>query len=230
MVASPPAARVLCLHGLGGTGATMWPLVGHLGAAGHQVVAPTLPGHGSAPADLGDVTWRDWLDAAEAWPADVVVGQSMGAALALALAARGRCRAVVAINPLATDPDALEGLAWRRSRGVEWVDVAVEPGEAAYDRLPLAALEEMHRGIAACDLAAVCVPVLVVTGALDDQVDPRASDAVASGLGGPVERLRLARTGHVATLGPERDPLGRAVVAFVDRSLAGPSSAGAGPA
>ena len=34
-------ARVLCLHGLGGTGATMWPLVGHLQAAHHTVLAPT---------------------------------------------------------------------------------------------------------------------------------------------------------------------------------------------
>ena len=33
-------ARVLFLHGLGGTGATMWPLVGHLANVHHTAFAP----------------------------------------------------------------------------------------------------------------------------------------------------------------------------------------------
>ena len=32
-------ARVLCLHGLGGTGATMWPVVGHLQAQAEHLQA-----------------------------------------------------------------------------------------------------------------------------------------------------------------------------------------------
>ena len=44
--------RVLCLHGLGGTGATMWPIVAACIDAGFTTLAPTLPGHGTDPADL----------------------------------------------------------------------------------------------------------------------------------------------------------------------------------
>jgi esterase/lipase len=115
--------RVLCLHGLGGTGATMWPVVAACIDAGCTVLAPTLPGHGGDPADLLGATWDDWMEAARSWQADVVVGQSMGAALALQLAAERRCRGIVCINPIAPSPDALEGLEWRKSRGQTWIDV-----------------------------------------------------------------------------------------------------------
>lgn len=211
-------ARVLCLHGLGGTGATMWPIVGHLASAQHEVLALTLPGHGSSPGDLLTTTWDDWLGAARDWPADVVVGQSMGAMIALALAAEGRCRAVAAINPLLADPDAIDGLEWRQSRGTEWIEVDPSTvGEVAYDRLPIEALLTMHHGLATIDLVAVTVPVIVVTSAHDDVVDPANSDLVATALGGTVERLHLDASGHVASLDVQRDFVGVAITAFVAR-------------
>ncbi|MBI5087395.1 MAG: alpha/beta fold hydrolase [Actinobacteria bacterium] len=208
--------RVLCLHGLGGTGATMWPLVAALDQAGHTCLAPTLPGHGGDPSDLVGLVWTDWLDAAHEWPADIVVGQSMGAMLALDLAARGGCRAVVAINPLAPDPDAIDGLEWRRSRGHERIDV--EPSgvdEIAYDWLPIEALEAMHHGIASIDLAHVVVPTLIVTSAGDEVVDPASSDAVAAVLGVTPVRVVLQRGGHVASLDADRTTLCTAVDTFI---------------
>jgi carboxylesterase len=209
-------ARVLCLHGLGGTGATMWPIVGHLTTAQHTAFAPTLPGHGGAPDDLVGIEWSQWLDAAREWPADVVVGQSMGAMLALSLAAEGRCGAVVAINPLAPDPDAVDGIEWRMSRGTEWHDVGPSAvGEHAYERLPMAALLAMQTGILGLDITAVRVPVLIVTSALDDVVDPASSDVVAGAIAGPVQRLTLDRSGHVATLDVQRDEVGHAIARFI---------------
>lgn len=209
-------ARVLCLHGLGGTGATWWPLVATLSGLGHTVLAPTLPGHGSRPEDLLGVTWNDWLGAARDWPADVVVGQSMGAGLALALAAEGSARAVVVVNMPAPDPDALDGIEWRRSRGDNWVELGPSlVGELAYERLPLAAIAAMHEGLLGIDLGAVQVPVLVVSSAQDDVVDPASADLVAGLLGGAVERLTLPRSGHVASLDVDRDQLVDAVVAFL---------------
>jgi carboxylesterase len=196
----------------------MWPIAGHLDAAGHTAFAPTLPGHGGDPADLIDVTWIDWLEAARDWPADVVVGQSMGAALALALAAQGRVRGAVIINPLTADPDAIDGLEWRQSRGTTTIEVGPSTvGEAAYTSLPIESLLAMHHGLGTLELGAVTVPVLVVTSANDDVVDPASSDVVAASLGGPVERLLLATSGHVASLDGERDTLGHAVVDFVRR-------------
>ncbi|MFT3852894.1 MAG: alpha/beta fold hydrolase [Ilumatobacteraceae bacterium] len=213
-------ARVLCLHGLGGTGATMWPLVATLGQAGHTVQAPTLPGHGSAPEDLLGVSWADWVAAALDWPADAIVGQSMGGALALAVAATGGCRAAVAINPPAPDPDAVDGLEWRLSRGHEWLDDAPTfPGETAYTRLPTSALLAMASGALSTDLAAVACPVLLVSSRHDDVVDPASADVIAASLGGPVRRVTLEHGGHVATLDADRVRLCTAVETFLRTHL-----------
>jgi carboxylesterase len=197
----------------------MWPIVAACIDSGFTVLAPTLPGHGTDPADLVGVTWADWLDAARAWEADVVVGQSMGACLALQLAAEQRCRAVVCINPVAPDPDAIDGLEWRKSRGHEWIDVAASSvGEIAYERLPIDALITMAKGITTINIAAVDQPTLVATSMNDDVVDPSSSDVIASALTGDVRRLRLRHSGHVATLDCERDLLQRAIVEFVSVS------------
>jgi carboxylesterase len=213
-------ARVLCLHGLGGTGATMWPLVAALGQAGHDVHAPTLPGHGSSPEDLVGVEWSDWVDFALEWPADAVVGQSLGGALALAVAAVGGCRAAVAINPATPDPDAIEGLEWRVSRGHEWIgDLPHFRGETAYDRVPTAALLAMAVGVASIDPGRVTQPVLLVASRHDEVVDPAAIDRLAGALGGPVRRVTLERGGHVATLDVDRDRLCTAVETFLRTHL-----------
>lgn len=213
-------ARVLCLHGLGGTGATMWPLVAALGQAGHDVFAPTLPGHGSSPEDLIDIGWSDWLAAAQEWPADAVVGQSMGGDLALAVAAAGACRAVVAINPPPPDPDAVDGLEWRMSRGHDWFeDAPTFPGETAYTRLPMTALLAMTAGILSVDLGAVTQPVLLVSSRDDDVVDPASADVIAAALAGPVRRVTLEHGGHVATLDEDRVRLCTAVETFLRTHL-----------
>ena len=207
---------VLCLHGLGGTGATMAPVAAALDAAGYDAVAPTLPGHGTAPEALLDTGWPAWLAVATGQTWDLIVGQSMGSALALAAAAQGTGRRVVAINPPAPDPDAVEGLEWRRERGHAWLDAPpLAPGEVGYTRLPLEALLSMAVGIAAIDLAAVTRPVLLVTSADDDVVDPFSADLIAAALSGPVERLLLPHGSHAATLGPDQDTLLAAILRFV---------------
>jgi carboxylesterase len=205
-------ARIAIIHGLGGTGATVQPLADLLAATGHDVQVVTLPGHGTQPEDLAGVHWRDWLAAVP--PAEVLVGQSMGASLALAAAAAhpSEVQLVVAINPPLADPDALEGLQWRQSRGHEWVDgPELGDGEVGYTRFPITALIEMVDGVAALQPADVTVPVLLVRGALDDSADPDALDVFAAQLGGPVTRLELPGSGHVATLGPDLPELVAAI-------------------
>jgi carboxylesterase len=193
---------IALVHGIGGSAATMRPLADLLSARGHDVHTITLPGHGTAPEDLVGVRWSDWLAAVPR--ADVLVGQSMGATLVLTAAIGGAARLVVAVNPLAGDEDVLEGLEWRQSRNHEWLDSPeVAPGDESYTRLPITALIEMVRGALAVDIAAVTVPVLLAVGALDESTDPTAIDALADRIGGPVTRLTLPSSGHVATLGPD---------------------------
>ena len=195
----------------------MSPLAAALAADGHEVVTPTLPGHGSEPTALLTTGWADWLAAAESvGPCDVAIGQSMGGNLALALAASGRCRGVVAINPPPPDPDAVDGLEWQQSRGIDWVDgPPLADGEEGYTSLPVVALLEMVHGTLAIDVGAVTQPVLLITSALDDVVDPFSADYLASLLPNLPAHLTLAGSGHVATLGPELPELAAAIAEFV---------------
>jgi carboxylesterase len=209
----------------------MAPLVEALLAGGVHAEALTLPGHGTRPDSLRTVGWDDWaaaLDgrierAARHSGGDVVVvGQSMGGTLALAAALSGvPVRAVACINApvLPADPEALAML----PPDAELVDVGpadlADPDatETGYPQLPARALREMAAGTAAVHtrLHEVTVPLLVVTSRHDAVVDPWNGDELARCVAGPVTRLVLEHSAHVATLDLDRDQLAAAVLDLV---------------
>ena len=92
----------LLLHGFSATPQEMRFLGEHLHARGYTVSGVRLAGHGTSLDDFARTTWHDWYATAQAALSDLraqtasisVVGQSMGALLALCLAAtfsrRGR--------------------------------------------------------------------------------------------------------------------------------------------
>ena len=97
---------LLLLHGFTGTWRHWSPLLGEL-VARYEVIAPTLPGHYGGPAyplsssiDYAGATdvFESQLDELGVDTAHIV-GNSMGGALALELAKRGRARSVVALSP-----------------------------------------------------------------------------------------------------------------------------------
>lgn len=95
---------LLLLHGIGSTSADFSALRPRLDAE-YEVLAPDLPGHGrSAPLSVRP-TVAAVVDALEAdldalgFDRVHVLGNSLGARLALELAVRGRARSVVAISP-----------------------------------------------------------------------------------------------------------------------------------
>jgi pimeloyl-ACP methyl ester carboxylesterase len=97
---------VLLLHGFTATWQIWRPVLADLVAHFH-VVAPTLPGHSGGPRYDGGAEFSfdrlaRWAEAeldAHGLEKVHIVGNSMGASLALELAARGRARSVVAIAP-----------------------------------------------------------------------------------------------------------------------------------
>ena len=110
--------RALLLHGFPGTPAELRPLAEFLLARGFEVRAPLLPGFGAGMAALGRTRWRDWVGAAQtAWDdlsggaeETLLLGFSMGGAVALNVAARTPPDRLVLIAPFWRLPDRRAGL------------------------------------------------------------------------------------------------------------------------
>lgn len=227
----------LVLHGFTGNPTSMRPLAEALAAAGFAVEMPRLPGHGTHVDDLIETGWDDWLAEADRSLSTLtercpdgriaVAGLSMGGALAAALAqGHPELAGIVLINaPIAVPPELAEGLEGMLAGGVETIDsiggdiADPDADEASYDATPLRSLLTMvmaGRDVRA-RLGEIRCPALVITSRQDHVVNPEDSDILAEELAGPVERLWLEKSYHVATLDFDRAALEAAAVDFATR-------------
>ncbi len=232
---------VLVLHGFTGNPQSMRPLAEVLAGAGFSVELPLLPGHGTSVADMVPTRWDDWSGAAESAYGGLearcervaVVGLSMGGALACWLAERHRGMAGLAlVNPLVEPPDDqfLEGIRALLEAGTEVVDaigsdIAKEGSvESAYPGTPLAAALSLFEGVAdvRARLGEIRCPSLLLSSRVDHVVPPESGDRFEEAVGGPVERVFLERSFHVATLDWDAPLVEERVVAFALEVLGGP--------
>jgi carboxylesterase len=228
------ARGALVLHGFTGNPQSMRGLAVALAGAGLTVELPLLPGHGTDVADMVPTRWEDWSAAAETAYVELaarcesvaVVGLSMGGTLGVWLAERHReIAALVLVNPLIVPPDAdtvafIDSLIDGGDELAPGVgsDIALEGAvESAYAELPLRAARSLFAGATAVDaaLGSVTCPVLLFSSPQDHVVDPASSERLAAGVKGPVERVVLERSFHVATLDHDKDDIEAQTVAFV---------------
>lgn len=210
---------VLVVHGFTGNPQSMRPLAEAFAAAGFTVSMPLLPGHGTAVEDMLPTRWTDWSSAAEEayqrlaarTRTVVVAGLSMGGTIAAWLGTRHpEIAGLVLVNPLidGTAPGVTGLVGQLREAGVELVpgigsDIAKEGAvESAYPLTPVQPLLDLHAALGplAHDLGKIRCPVLLLTSPQDHVVEPVSSDTLAAAVSGPVERVTLERSFHVATL------------------------------
>ncbi len=227
---------VLVVHGFTGNPQSMRPLAEAFAAAGCTVSLPLLPGHGTRVEDMLPTRWEDWSVAAERaydqlaarCEAVCVAGLSMGGTLTLWLAARHpEIAGIVLVNPLAdgTAPGITQTVAQLRELGEPLVpgigsDIALEGSvESAYPMTPVEPLLSLHAALGDLRpaLADVRCPVLLCTSPQDHVVEPASSDLVSATVHGPVERVALDRSFHVATLDHDAALIEQRAVEFVQR-------------
>jgi len=223
----------LVLHGFTGSPQSMRGLARAFAAAGFAVELPRLPGHGTTVADMQTTRWADWSAAAEAAYDElaarcdrvVVAGLSMGGTLSVWLATRHPDIAgIVAINPAidaggAMVRDALQGLA---DQGMQTIpgpggDVADPTStELAYAETPVAGMLNLVDAIMALEphLGAVRSPVLLLHSRQDHVVPASSSDLLERSVSGPVERVTLERSFHVATIDFDKTEIEQRAVEF----------------
>ncbi len=230
----------LVLHGFTGSPQSMRSLAQALAAAGFAVELPRLPGHGTSVEDMVTTGWADWSSAAESayeklaanCERVVVAGLSMGGTLTVWLASRHpEIAGIVVINGMIepAPPELRNILDMMVTQGVAEVpgigsDIARPgTGEVAYDRVPIACTMSLMNQLAdlKADLGAVASPVLIFTSIEDHVVPTVSSDTLAAGVSGPVERITLERSYHVATLDYDRELIERETVAFALRVTGG---------
>jgi carboxylesterase len=226
---------VLVIHGFTGCPASMRALADVFAKAGYTVEVPLLPGHGTTVDDMIATGWDDWTGAAEAAYTDLaarctqvaVAGLSMGGALTTWLATRHpEIAGIVCVNPIVeVGPELVDLAKQMMEAGTDRIDAVggdiadPEGHEVAYESTPLAPLVSLAAGTDAlrADLAKVTMPLLLLNSPQDHLVPPANSDTLAAGVSGPVERVTLERSYHVATLDYDAALIQEQSLAFVAR-------------
>lgn len=229
----------LLLHGFTATPEEMRYLGTRLHERGFTVLAPCVAAHGTHPEDLARSSWQDWYASAEQSLRElipttdrlVVVGQSMGALLALRLAAR---------HPQHVGGVALLAPAIRLSRWwLSWVrpllpllarrqpyhekadsgDIADEAARAVrlgYRQIPVRALHQLlllQKEVRSL-LAEVRQPCLIIQSRQDHTCSASGVTVLQQRLGGPVETLMLDDSFHVVSVDVDRELVADQVARF----------------
>jgi carboxylesterase len=224
----------LVLHGFTGNPQSMRGLALALADAGLTVELPLLPGHGTDVADMVPTRWEDWSAAADAAYAELaarcesvaVIGLSMGGTLSIWLGERHpEIAALVLVNPLVVPPDAdtvafIDAMIDGGDELAPGVgsDIALEGAvESAYAELPLRSARSLFAAAADVEaaLSALSCPILLFSSPQDHVVPPVSGDRLVEGVKGPVERIVLERSFHVATLDHDKDEIEARTVQFV---------------
>ena len=229
------------LHGFTGSPHSIRGLAQAFATAGLAVEAPLLRGHGTTIDDMLATGWDDWRQGVEKTYRDlaarsrrvVVAGLSMGGSLAASLAAdHPEVAGMVVVNPYIDPPassfqDILRGLLAEGETvipGALGGDIADDDvREVGYPGTPIAPLLSLCQALDRLlpRLGDITCPVLVMTSVTDHVVPPVSSDVLAEHVSGPVERVRLENSFHVATLDSDREEIERRAVDFALKALQG---------
>lgn len=215
---------ILFLHGFTGSSYEGRDFGFHFAQRGYAVWVPLLPGHGTRPEDLENISYKEWLEASEKYYLSmreqykkvIICGQSMGGALALHLAARYPIDAVITLAGAIIMKD------WRlkllplakkiiryqyKSKGPDIRSKEAKKLSATYHKYPIKSLVEFLRllDFVKTELPSVKTPSLVIHSRRDHTITFDNLEYIANNISSSLVRtLTLENSYHVISVDEEK--------------------------
>jgi len=219
---------ILLIHGFTATSAEVRLIAERLHQDGYTTAGPLLPGHGTQPEELNRSTWQMWLEEVKETYEKIlhqcekvfVIGQSMGALLAIELAIQHpEIAGLMLFSPaikvnnlwisrfLAPFKAYLEKST--KDDGLAWKGYNVYPLKASVEILKL----QKHTGK---QLKRIKQSTLIVTGDLDHTIAQNSADIILDAIQSKTKHhIRMKESAHCVLLDKELDQVYRYVLAFM---------------
>lgn len=230
----------LLVHGFTGSPSDMRVLGEYLKEKGFGVSCILLPGHGTSPEDMEKTAWPQWYGAVEdeylrlkgKYPLVIPIGLSMGGVLSLHLAAQHGVPGLVSLstpvylgNRKAYLAPLLQFIYKYHGKPVaaeQW-QKELEEGHFYYTSTPIKPLVSLLAllRVVKKELPLIQAPALIMQSWKDGTVNPRSAQYIYDNLGSDdKELIWLEKSGHVITLGQEREQVFLAVEKFIQKVAA----------
>jgi len=214
-----------------------------LAKSGWTILGIQLSGHGTTPEDMAKTGWEDWAKDAEdgvrklrkSCDTVVGVGLSMGGLLTLHLATLGLIDGLISMNAPMVLADRRTRFARLARPFVKFVGKRASMRAASesiskskiqrfvYDRIPVDGLVSLNRGIrqVRSRLRSIKCPALLMQSTKDFTVNPNSVQIIRK----EIEKVNPVviyweKSGHILTLGPEREEVALKVQDFLQQFTA----------
>lgn len=227
---------ILLIHGFTGSPSHMRPVGDAAQKAGFTARGILLPGHGQTLDAMRQSDDRQWLEACRAAYLELkakyrrvsVGGLSMGGILSCLLAEEFDPACVILFAPALRykrNSNYLSPLVKRVMPELRWPDGSKRQNflheyDFGYNGLPVSKVEDMTRlqRAARAGLSQITCPLLVVQSHRDEQVHVTVPETVARGVSSQVREICwVDRSGHVCTIGPDREYVFGRAIDFLQR-------------
>jgi carboxylesterase len=223
---------VLLFHGFTATTSEVRLLGKRLFEAGYTVSGPLLPGHGTKPEDLNRVSWTKWVEFGEQAYIElasrcrgvVIGGESMGALIALAVAARQpSVRGILLFAPalriwvntfnqlrLRLIAPFVTGIPkGKLDEAGKWQGYKINPIRGVLELLKLQ--KEVEK-----QLIRISQPILIFQGRLDTTIKPESGELILRKVLSEKKQLVwMERSPHVIILSNELDEVTKRSIDFI---------------
>lgn len=222
---------ILVSHGFNGTPQSMRYVGERLAEKGYTVLGVRLKGHGTHYKDLERCYYEDWIRSLEEGYEQLaahckyiyVVGQSMGATLALTLAHSYPCAGVITINaafsvPCYEEYEATDSPRYIEESAPDIKDSSVH--EIVYDTVPVASIRQLLRLIpfVKARLSSIHCPVLLLHSQEDHVVPANSAHQLYDAIGSTKKHIiPLTNSYHVASMDFDKDRIVSCCTQFIER-------------